>query len=177
MTNDVYEVLIAKIRAKSEEKQEGKKAKKTSSNEDYNSMFSAFLNSASHEVSIYKDGGEVRTNPSKEIRETIIKPILKKAGLDSSDIETFVENFEFPSNIPWKSGVDEVTYDYLKAGKAYTFARKENFNATLQIKTVEEREKPARSPQTGVTKMTKQGQFDKLVVKSVCPKNLRTNLD
>ena len=111
----------------------------------------------------------------KEFRKWL-KGIIERAGIDSNE-SAIVESEDFPiGNVSWMYDMfAEVLLLYLEDNK-FTFPKKEDFEATLALKEVEESVKVAEVKKPGGESM---GMFEQtkkrhkvMTVKSSCPKYL-----
>lgn len=153
--------------------------RKTANTQDFNELASALLNEPDYVVTVAttKNGeyAEEETTPIKDLRKSIIAPMMKQAGHDAAETEKFVNEYQF-GTLPLYGFVSEAVEQYLRAGKAFAFRPKEDFKAILTLEDKPEEVKEVKTPATGQVSKTKLGAYKKVKVKSTCPNNLRTKL-
>lgn len=119
------------------------KPKKTFSKTDFDSLAKALINTPEHKAVYYgTKGGEVTTKdvyPVKQFRESL-KKVLTDNGIDAQEAAKFVTDYEFTNVDGMYEFVSEILYQYMDAGKKFDFPTREDFKASMSIKTIEESE-------------------------------------
>ena len=114
----------------------------TWSKSDFDKLFRAFLNDYGYKTQVASTkNGELVTSeiePVKQFRDTVITKLLVDAGLDKSEAAKIAAEYEFTKMDGLYEIISEIIYNYMKAGKKFNFINKEDFNASLTLKDVEE---------------------------------------
>lgn len=153
--------------------------KKVFNESHFNQLATALFNETDYITPIYvnkKGVSEKRDiNPTIELRSSMMKQILKEAGVDSGDIDRLINEFKF-STLPFYQFISTALSDYLETGKSFKLLSKENVVASLSYREMPEIQKTVRTPGTGETKQKQYDAHYKLVAKSPCPQNKMKNL-
>lgn len=114
--------------------------KKTFSRTDFDTLLKAMLNDPDYttEYCGTKNGEMIKkeTKPVKMFRESL-KRVLVNFGVDSHDAEKIVNDYKFTNVDGWYELMSEIIYRYMEAGKKFDFPTREDFKASISIKTID----------------------------------------
>lgn len=121
----------------------------TFSKEQFTDLARAYLNDTEAVVKVAKTkNGEMfteETNVVKDFRK-MIERILIDFGVDKQEASKVIEDYQF-TNVDAMYGVcSELIYNYVDAGKKFTFIPKEDCVASLTIKEYEDEVKYNKNP-------------------------------
>lgn len=116
------------------------KVKKTFSRTDFDALLKAMLNETEYSTEYCgtKNGEMVKktVQPVKMFRESL-KRVLMNFGVDSHDAEKIVTEYKFTNVDGWYELMSEIIYRYMDANKKFDFPTREDFKASISIKSVE----------------------------------------
>lgn len=157
------------------------KPKRSFSKTQFNELAAAYLNSPEYvdTVRATKDGEVTltETTPVKDFRESVIGGIAKAAGLDRSEQEKLVNEYQFSAKTNYHSFVSNTIEAY--AGECqhkFTLTPRADMTGSIQIDDVEEVTKTVKVPGTGEEKKVHYGAYRKVKAKSTCPANLKEDV-
>lgn len=114
------------------------------SRSDFNSLFGAFINDPKHEMETVQlvDGKltNITTPVVKEFRDKFITPILVEYGISKEEAVKAADDYRF-KNAQVSAAYDfiaEILYQYLDAGKKFTFPNRKDFQGSIHLKEVAE---------------------------------------
>jgi len=117
------------------------KVKKTFSRTDFDTLLKALVNETEYSADYCgtKNGEMVKktVQPVKMFRESL-KRVLMNFGVDSHDAEKIVKEYKFTNVDGWYELMSEIIYRYMEANKKFDFPTREDFKASISIKTVDE---------------------------------------
>lgn len=153
--------------------------RKTFNEQQFNELGTALLNETGYQSTTYtvKKGEleEITSNPVADLRKPLIGDVLKKAGLDSAEVEKITETHQFPT-LPLYPVVSAMIEEYMDAGKVFSFERRKDLSASIYISKEEECVKENRRPGTDEIKKVHQDEYRKVKASSICPDNLKKTL-
>jgi len=167
-------------------KEEIKKAaiasgKTTFNRTQFDQLGTALLNEPGYvaKVAMTKGGKEIieEKHPVEEFRDAMMGSLLKDAGLDSADAKKMIESYNFPT-LPLHGVVSAMVEEYLDAGKAFSFDRKDDMTCTLRMYHNDEEIKTSRTPgKAGSTTTSKYGAHRIVKSTSKCPPNKKVRIN
>lgn len=153
----------------------------------FDSLTSALLNDKEYKgfEKVKVKGGDLvkeQVNPVEELKDFYVK-MLTGAGLDKAEATVYVaEKLTISKgDVSYMQDlINEILYHFMDTGKSYTLGQREDFQAKISKKPVEEATNEYRnlSDTTGEAPKIKihVQKHDKCVVKSVAPKWLKNNV-
>lgn len=171
--------------AKNIKKNKNGKKIRSWSRTDFNTLLGAYINDPSYEMETVKvvDGNltEVKTPVVKEFREKFITPILVAYGVDKEEAAQAAMNYEFKAGQLTSAYdfISDFVYQYLDAGKKFTFQSRKDFQGSVYLQENEESkvERDIRDKDDHKTvvghKKEQRAKHKTLVKKSTCPQWLR----
>lgn len=117
------------------------KIKKTFSRTDFDNLLKALLNEKDYTAEYWniKNGEPTKkeVQPVKLFRESL-KRVLTSFGVDNADAAKIVTDYTFTDVSGWYELMSEIIYKYMEANKKFDFPTREDFKASISIKTVDE---------------------------------------
>lgn len=155
---------------------------KTFSRSAYDDLLKGLLNEAEYETTTvkFKNGELVKetVKPVEKFRKGFLKKVLLEAGVDKHEVENLIQTYEFTNVDGFYDVICESLYQYMDAGKRFTFPNKEDFQGSLVINEIEEQTKDRRVVRGDGTVTIKSEKHKSLRVKGGgCPKWLKKKLD
>lgn len=151
----------------------------THSSADFNSISKALFNEVDYTTKKTKTvNGEMvveDVKPVEAFRQGMIKNILKKAGHDNAEAESLAMSIEVDNVNGLYEFVSEDLYQYMAAGKKFTFMPKEDFQGSINLNLIAEHDEAYHNPKTGEAGVSHQKAYKKLKADSTCPKHLKSN--
>lgn len=155
--------------------------KKAFSKTQFNELSAAYLNSPDYvdKQLKTKDGASIisETTPVKDLRENIIGGIAKAAGLDKTEQEKLINEYQFSPKADYHSFVSNVVEAYTgDACRKFVFTPRTDLKGSITIDTVPAVTKEVTVPGSGEKKTVQFGQYRKVKAKSTCPENLKEDM-
>jgi hypothetical protein len=126
------------------------KAKKTFSKTDFDRLLKAFLNDYGYTTKqASTNAGELvltDLTPVKQFRDVVITKILTDNGYDKAEAAKIASEYEFTKVDGLYEIISEVIYQYMNAGKKFSFITKEDFNGSLTLDDIGEETKERTAP-------------------------------
>jgi hypothetical protein len=170
---------IADMSAKTNAK--GKKVVNRFNKKNFNNLMIAMANEPDFQERVTKVKNGEKTYEdimvSKGFRKWC-KHLLEKAGMDKKESEwVYTDDFKIDNIDGLLDFFSAALYEYLAAGNRFDLLSKDDFQASLEIRDIDEitKVKEARSPQTGESLGVfeiKKGKHRELKAKSPCPSYL-----
>lgn len=138
------------------------------SKKDFNILMEAYINDPEFIVEDAKVMGDdylvTRKKPVKEFRK-MLGSMLKELGVDSSEVNNFIDNYEFKKVDPLYDFINNFIYYYIKTGRKYKLFEKEDITASIKLK---QRGKVTKTNKKG--QIVEQDDYYALGQESPCPK-------
>lgn len=157
-------------------KEAAKGNKVTFSRTDFERLAKAYVNDVDYKAVSYSPAGATEIESVKELRG-MIKRILRDFGVDAQEAERIMTSEYQIKNV---DGIyelcSELVYQYVAAGKKFSFMSKEDFEGSILLEEIGESEQVTKGvgEDAGEFLVTKKA-HKKLKVKSSCPKWLKTS--
>lgn len=150
--------------------------KTTFSRTDFDRLAKAYVNETGYTAKVYGKDGVAEVETVKALRG-MIKRILKDFGVDEQEAAKIMTDEYQIRNV---DGIyelcSELVYNYLDAGKKFSFLAKEDFEGSLVLESVEESESITKGVGEGAPEfLVKKKAHKKIKAKSGCPKWLKTS--
>ena len=161
-----------------EGKTKGTKDKKVTtafSKKDFSELTAAFLNDDGYTAKNIKTvKGEyvtVEEQPVAAFRNAFIKDVLVKHGVDKQEAEAAARAYEYsPKQAEALYPViTELLYQYIGAGRTFSFQNKEDFVAAIKMRHIDAHESTFKNRETGVETVTMIQPHRVLIKKSSAP--------
>lgn len=104
---------------------------------DFTDLMLAYINDPELTTETFKAKGDnyivTKHQPVKEFRK-MIKVVLKDMGMEEAEAQSFVDNYEFKKVDALFQFMNDFIYYYMKTGRKYDLASKEDLNAKIYLK-------------------------------------------
>lgn len=137
------------------------------SKKDFNTLMEAYINDPNIIVEDVKVSGDnyivTRKKPVKAFRK-MLGDMLRELGVDAMEVQNFEENYQFSKVDSLRDFMNNFIYFYMKTGRKYELAKKEDLVANIYIK---ERGAVTKTNKKG--EIVEQDAYNSLGQKSPCP--------
>lgn len=159
-------------------KEASKNTKVTFSRTDFDRLAKAYVNDVDYKAEAYSAAGGKTEIETVKLLRGMIKRVLRDFGVDAQEAEKVMSAEYQIKNI---DGIyelcSELVYQYVGAGKKFSFITKEDFEGSILLESIGASETTSKgvgenAPEFLVNKKA----HKKLKVKSGCPKWLKTSV-
>ena len=171
-----FSEIFNALETKSKATKNGRKAGATFSKKDFSSLAGAMLNEYDYETEVIKTKNgefeEEKTQPVKAFRDAFIGQVLMDAGVDKQEAAKKAAEYHISSKQAETlyPVLTETVYQYMKAGRSFTFPNKKDFSGSIKLRDVAEHDSEHTDRESGKVTKTHIKAHKSLVKKCGAPK-------